>query len=78
MSCAKRSPYVMDMKAGDYYFCTCGESEKQPFCDGAHSRKNTGKTPLKTTVGADQKVAWCGCKQSGKGAFCDGTHSKLG
>ncbi len=72
---AQKSPYVMDMKAGKYAFCTCGESEKQPFCDGKHV--TTEFTPEIVVLEEDQKVAWCGCKHTHKGAFCDGTHSKV-
>ncbi len=77
MSTKQNKPFVLDMKAGDYAWCSCGESAKQPFCDGAHARLNTGKTPMRTKIDADKKVAWCGCKESANKPFCDGTHSKL-
>ncbi len=77
MSTKQNKPFVMDMKAGDYSWCSCGESAKQPFCDGAHARLNTGKTPIRTKIEADKKVAWCGCKESANKPFCDGAHSKL-
>ncbi len=77
MSTKQNAPFVMDMKAGDYYWCSCGEPGKQPFCDGSHARLNTGKTPLKTKIDADKKVVWCGCKESANKPFCDGTHKKL-
>jgi CDGSH-type Zn-finger protein len=77
MSTKQNKPFVVDMQAGDYYWCSCGESEKQPFCDGSHSRKNTGKTPVKVVIDAAKKVAWCGCKESGNKPFCDGAHSKV-
>ena len=72
---AQKAPYVQDMKAGTYYFCKCGKSEKQPFCDGKHN--GSGFSPEAITIEEDKKVAWCGCKQTANGAFCDGTHSKL-
>ena len=65
----------MDMKAGKYAFCTCGESSNQPFCDGAHTPTNF--KPEIITLEEDKKVAWCGCKNSSKSAFCDGSHNKL-
>jgi len=71
---AQRSPYVMDMKAGKYAFCTCGESSKNPFCDGAHS--GTDFKPEIVVIEEDRKVAWCGCKRS-KNSFCDGAHARL-
>ena len=72
---AQKSPYVLDAKAGTYYWCTCGGSKGQPFCDGAH--KGTGFAPKKVEIAADGKVAWCGCKHSQNGAFCDGSHKRL-
>lgn len=73
---AQKSPYVQDMQPGSFYFCTCGKSKGQPFCDGAH--KGSGFAPLKVNLTVANKVAWCGCKHSKNGAFCDGSHSKLG
>jgi len=72
---AQKSPYVMDMKAGKYAFCTCGESSKQPFCDGSHVEGDF--KPEIVVLEEDKKVAWCGCKNSKNGSFCDGTHAKL-
>ena len=72
-----KMPYVMYMKPGEYYWCSCGQSAKQPFCDGAHQIQNTGMTPVRTVIEKPGKVAWCGCKASGKKPFCDGTHTKL-
>jgi CDGSH-type Zn-finger protein len=61
----QKSPYVMEMKAGEYYWCACGFSKSQPFCDGSHKTSGTGKTPVKITLDKDGKVAWCGCKRTG-------------
>jgi CDGSH-type Zn-finger protein len=72
---AQKSPYVMDMKAGKYAYCTCGESKKDPFCDGSHT--TTEFTPEIIVIEEDRKVAWCGCKHSNKGAFCDGAHARV-
>lgn len=72
-----KMPFVMDMKPGEYYWCSCGESTNQPFCDGAHEVKKTGMTPMRVVIDTPKKVAWCGCKASGKKPFCDGTHTKL-
>lgn len=71
----QKKPYVMEMKAGKYAYCTCGNSSKDPFCDGSH--KGKGFRPEIVELDEDKKVAWCGCKHSSKGAFCDGTHNKL-
>ena len=77
MSTKQNAPFVQDMQPGSYHWCSCGESAKQPFCDGSHKRLNTGKSPVAVTIDAAKKVAWCGCKESKNGAFCDGTHRTL-
>ena len=53
----------------------CGQSKRQPFCDGSH--KTTEFTPVKFSVTEAQKVWLCGCKKTGSKPFCDGTHKKL-
>jgi CDGSH-type Zn-finger protein len=72
---ADNKPAVLDLKAGTYYWCTCGKSGNKAFCDGSH--QGTNFTPLKVTLETDQKVALCLCKQTGNSPFCDGTHSRL-
>ena len=72
---AQKMPYVQDVEPGKYYWCACGQSNNQPFCDGSH--KGTEFTPKEVVITEAKKVAWCGCKQSANGAFCDGTHTKL-
>jgi CDGSH-type Zn-finger protein len=73
----QKSPYVLDMKPGEYFWCACGHSKNQPFCDGSHKTSGTGLTPMKVKIDAAKKVAWCGCKHSGNKPFCDGSHKKL-
>ncbi len=65
----------MEMEPGTYYWCACGRSDNQPFCDGSH--KGTGITPVKVEIDKPRKVAWCMCRHSKKGAFCDGIHREL-
>jgi CDGSH iron-sulfur domain-containing protein 3 len=75
---AQRGPYLAELPAGDYFWCACGRSKTQPFCDGSH--KGTGITPMKFTIkdrGKPETVWLCGCKRSGHMPFCDGTHNKL-
>ncbi|MDL5046585.1 CDGSH iron-sulfur domain-containing protein [Oscillatoria amoena NRMC-F 0135] len=72
---AQKSPIALEVVPGTYWFCSCGLSKGQPFCDGSH--KGTEFVPTKTEITEAKKVWWCGCKHSGNGAFCDGTHSKL-
>ena len=73
---AQKSPVVLDTEAGTYYFCTCGHSTKQPFCDGSHITENEF-VPEEIIIETDKKIAWCACKHSEKGAFCDGKHREL-
>ena len=73
---AQKSPYAVDVEAGkSYYWCACGQSKNQPFCDGSH--KGSRFTPVKWDATESKTVYFCGCKHSGKGALCDGTHNKL-
>lgn len=71
----QKSPYVLEMEPGEYFWCACGRSQTQPFCDGSHS--GTGFEPVRFEVTEKKKVAWCGCKRSSKGCLCDGAHRKL-
>ena len=73
----KNAPYVVNEKPRTVAWCSCGESESQPYCDGAHARKNTGKRPVIVELKEEKTVAWCGCKQSGNKPYCDGAHAKL-
>ena len=74
---AQRGPYIREEKPGEVYWCACGNSQNQPYCDGSHARKNTGKRPMIVDIAEARKIAWCGCKQSANAPYCDGTHSKL-
>lgn len=73
---ASKTPFPVDVKAGrQYFWCACGRSAKQPFCDGSH--KGTGLEPVPMTPEQDKTLYFCGCKQTGKAPLCDGTHGKL-
>jgi len=73
---AQKSPYAVEVEAGKkYWWCSCGRSKKQPYCDGSH--KDTGLTPLLYTAEKTGKVYLCGCKSTAKKPFCDGTHGRL-
>jgi CDGSH iron-sulfur domain-containing protein 3 len=72
---AADKPYATSVESGKtYYWCACGSSKKQPFCDGSHD--GTGFTPLKYDATAAKTVSFCGCKQTKKAPLCDGSHNK--
>ena len=73
---AQKAPYGVEVEVGKtYYWCTCGRSAKQPFCDGTH--KGTGLAPMAYTPEQTAKVWFCGCKATTKSPLCDGTHKNL-
>lgn len=72
---AQKSPYALELEPGTYWWCACGESRNQPFCDGSH--KGSEFSPLELVLTEKTKVWLCGCKRSGKRPYCDGTHKKL-
>lgn len=71
----QKSPIVRRMEPGEYWWCACGRSKDQPFCDGSHA--GTGLEPRRVILEAARSVAWCACKHTGNAPFCDGTHSRL-
>jgi CDGSH-type Zn-finger protein len=74
--CAQKSPYPVNVEAGKtYYWCACGRSHAQPFCDGSH--KGTALQPLAYEAEVSGEVYFCGCKHSRAGATCDGSHSTV-
>ncbi len=73
---AQKAPFPVEVEEGrNYFWCACGQSQKQPFCDGSH--KGTAFSPVKYTAEKTGKVFFCGCKHSSNKPLCDGTHSKL-
>ena len=73
---SQKNPYAVEVEAGKaYYWCSCGRSEDQPFCDGSH--KGTGLEPVEFTAKESGEVYLCGCKHSNDKPYCDGSHSKL-
>ena len=73
---AQKSPIAVDVEAGKtYYWCSCGKSATQPFCDGSH--QGTSFTPTAFTAEKSETVYFCACKHSKNGVRCDGSHTKL-
>lgn len=73
---AQKAPYPVTVEAGKTYFwCSCGNSKNQPFCDGSH--KGSDFAPIRYTAEKDGTVYFCGCKHSQNGALCDGSHKAL-
>ena len=73
---AQKSPFGVEVRAGKtYWWCMCGKSARQPFCDGSH--KGSEFAPKPYAAEEDATVWFCGCKHTGDRPFCDGTHSGL-
>jgi CDGSH-type Zn-finger protein len=73
---AQKAPCAVDVEAGKtYWWCACGESKKQPFCDGSH--KGGPFVPMQYKAETAGKVWFCACKQTNKAPLCDGTHKQL-
>ena len=71
----QKAPYIEELEPGTYWWCACGKSQNQPFCDGSH--KDTEFTPVTLEITEKTKVYLCGCKHSSDKPFCDGTHNSL-
>ena len=73
---AQKGPYQVELKEGQaYFYCRCGRSKRQPFCDGAH--KDTGIEPMRFVATSSGMFNICGCKTTGDEPFCDGSHNML-
>lgn len=72
---ASKNPAILNLDPGTYFWCACGKSRNQPFCDGSH--RGTGFEPVQFTIEAKKDVFLCQCKHSANKPFCDGTHRNL-
>lgn len=72
---ASDTPYGVDVEAGkSYFWCACGQSSNQPFCDGTH--KGSDFAPVKYEATESKKVFFCGCKATANQPLCDGSHKQ--
>ena len=73
---AQKSPFSAEVEAGkSYWWCACGQSRRQPFCDGSH--KGGPFTPLEYKAEESKTVWFCGCKHTHAAPLCDGSHNTL-
>jgi CDGSH-type Zn-finger protein len=75
---AERFPAGIQVeKDKNYAWCTCGLSEKQPFCDGKHKAiEGMPFKPMVVKFEEDKEVWFCQCKQSKNPPYCDGSHKE--
>jgi len=73
---AQKAPFGVSVEAGQtYWWCACGQSKRQPFCDGSH--KGSAFVPLEFTAPESTTVWFCGCKHSKNQPLCDGSHNAI-
>jgi len=72
---AAKFPAALNLKPGAYFWCACGKSKNQPFCDGSH--QGSGIFPVQFKIEVEKEVYLCQCKQSKNKPFCDGSHKSL-
>ncbi len=73
---AQKAPFPVQVEAGrTYWWCACGRSRTQPFCDGSHKGSTFMPKPFK--VDSPELIYFCGCKHSARMPLCDGTHKRL-
>jgi len=75
-SIVQNAPYEVQVEAGEeYWYCACGKSKNQPWCDGSH--EGSGVEPISFVAEKSGSVSMCGCRMSETLPFCDGTHNDL-
>jgi CDGSH iron-sulfur domain-containing protein 3 len=72
---SKNLPMMMELEPGTYYWCSCGKTANEPFCDGSH--KGTSFVPVEFVMNVKKKVGLCTCRRTKKAPYCDGTHARV-
>ena len=72
---AAKKPFIQTLESGTYYWCSCGLSKNQPFCDGSH--QGSEFTPIAFEIKETREVGLCQCKRTATPPFCDGKHKNL-
>ena len=67
-----KDPCLLELGPGNYYWCACGKSSEQPFCDGSH--QGTEFAPVRFEEKELRKKAYCRCKLTKNAPYCDGSH----
>jgi len=70
-----QQPIPVEVEAGKtYWWCSCGHSKNQPFCDGSHEAM--GGAPLAWEAPESRTVWMCACKKTANQPLCDGAHAR--
>jgi CDGSH iron-sulfur domain-containing protein 3 len=72
---AAKAGIALDLEPGEYWYCTCGRSKAQPWCDGSHA--GTPFAPQAVQISEKGQYWLCACKHTANAPFCDGAHELL-
>jgi CDGSH-type Zn-finger protein len=72
---SEEHPIMLDLEPGTYYWCSCGKTQNQPFCDGSH--EGTNFLPMEFEITEKKQVALCNCKRTQDAPYCDGSHENI-